>query len=519
MYLFFSSQGLTSKVELISTFMKHNDRLSIILSSSLRPFNLIASPDPKLSLYLSCDTLLQWYSSAIHAEMRMRIDDTLAVYRDIDKDASGLASQYKYPLPWIPGRPGGGSGVFKTTIRMDVVEVLSNYLEFARINKNEISKSFLSQADMFDATLFKDYVRAFSYLAEQYQNALQEKNWMGCSTEELDEYMEFLCSVANDAYENKIQPIVRKGYDLSGASEENHVEVHDLQKSISVAFANVQHAAVEQLSCTFLEFLFHDRPDILQNDICKTWLAASWRESTADVHDDYEDQLRKGFVPQLMQNLEELMISRIEYLEADCFASLLNILADKFIFYMFRLIQCLAEEKSQVVLRRDSPELKQLKFDIMSIQKSIMQLSRELPDPAVVQNALLRKFVVLNNSFTVLSEDSMSSHFTLALKFFSDMAQEEPVRALALAAIIEACTKLRGVKMDQLMISTTQPQSKVDSPSDQKQIKRSNSILPRYIGGALVITTYIHIRLPISYRIPFFRDFYLPAESIKKRGR
>ena len=482
-------------MELISTFMNHNDRLSIILNSSLRPFNLKATPDPKLSLYLSCDTLLQWYSSAIHAEMRMHIDNIFAVYRDTEKDASGLASQYNHPLPWIPGRSGGDAGVFKTTIRLDVVDVLSTYLENAKIKKDVISKSFLSQADMFDATLFKAYIHAFSYLAEQYQKALQEKSWFGCSMEELDEYMEFLCSVANDAFDTKNYSLFREGYNLSDAPEDTQVEMTALQRSISATFAAVQHAAVDQLSCVVLDFVFRDRPDILQNDSCKTWLAASWREvDSADSQDDYESQLRKGFVPELMQNLEELIISRVDYLEADCFASLLSILADKFIFYMFRLIQCLADEKSRVVFRSDGPELKQLKFDIMSIQKSIMQLSRELPDPGGVQPVLLEKFVVLNNSYTVLSEDSMSSHFTQALKSFADKAQQEPVRALALAATVEACIKLRGVKIDQLLVASTthtQTHSKADSPSDHRLMKRSNSILPRYIGGVLVILTCI----------------------------
>eukprot|EP01035_Chromulina_nebulosa_P040250 gene40250-54431_t len=418
--------------------------------------------------------------------MRMHIDNIFAVYRDTEKDASGLASQYKYPLPWIPGRSGGESGVFKTTIRLDVVDVLSTYLENAKIKKDVISESFLSQAHMFDATLLKAYINAFSYLAEHYKNALQEKAWFGCSTEELEEYMEFLCSVANDAFGTKNYSLFREGYDLSETPEDIQVEMTALHKSISAAFAAVQHAAVDQLSCVVLDFVFRDRPDVLQNDSCKTWLAASWREvGSADSQDDFVDQLRKGFVPELMDDLEELMKGKInvDYLEADCFASLLSILADKFIFFMFRLIQCLAEEKSPpVVLRSDGPELKQLKFDIMSIQKSIMQLSRELSDPGELQTLLLQKFAVLDNSYTVLSEDSMSTHFTQALKSFADKAQEQPVRALALAATVEACIKLRGVRMDQLLISTT---SKEDSSIDHSRVKRSNSILPRYIGGTL----------------------------------
>ena len=82
-----NSKGLSSKLELISTYMKHNDRLEVIIESALRPYGLIAQPAPKLSHYMHFDTLEYWYSNILHAEMRQRIDDVLSVWTDVSKNA------------------------------------------------------------------------------------------------------------------------------------------------------------------------------------------------------------------------------------------------------------------------------------------------------------------------------------------------------------------------------------------------------------------------------------------------
>ena len=80
-------KGLSSKIELINTFMKHNDRLELIIESALRPYGLVAIPSPKLSLFLHFDILSYWYSNVMHTEMRQRVDDVLSIWKDVTKNA------------------------------------------------------------------------------------------------------------------------------------------------------------------------------------------------------------------------------------------------------------------------------------------------------------------------------------------------------------------------------------------------------------------------------------------------
>ena len=66
-------QGLNSKVELITTYLKHNDRLAVIIDHALRPYELHAEPAALLSLFLDFDILVSWYTSVLLIEMRSRV--------------------------------------------------------------------------------------------------------------------------------------------------------------------------------------------------------------------------------------------------------------------------------------------------------------------------------------------------------------------------------------------------------------------------------------------------------------
>jgi hypothetical protein len=74
-------KGLTSKTQLIMTFMRHNDRLGQLLDSALRPYNLSLQPRPQLQLFLKIDTLVGWYSAALEQEMFSHVDNVVRVSR------------------------------------------------------------------------------------------------------------------------------------------------------------------------------------------------------------------------------------------------------------------------------------------------------------------------------------------------------------------------------------------------------------------------------------------------------
>ena len=471
-------------MELISAFMKHNDRLNVILTSTLRLYRLEASPTPQLSLFLDIEVILQWYSFSIYSEMKMRVDNTLDVYKNVFNDASGLADRFKYPLPWIPGRPGGDTGPFSTTIVADVVEILSNYLEFAKISKEEVPEKFHQVVDQFDEMLIVSYISSFLYLAESFSSALSLKEWMDCDTAELDEYIEFLCSVSNDSCDVQTLSIFRNS-DQENLVPHSSASTMALQVRMNDAFKRVEKEAVEQLSCVILTFLFKDRPQLLQKDASKAWLSSVRGEKkptvvvkvsgSADI-----DQPNTNLIPGLMRDLTDLLIGRVEFLNFSCFIDLLRILADKLVLYLHSLIESMHIFGQSLHLGKDESELMQIHFDIMSAKKCLATVAMRLSslhaqdqDHEALQKMLLERFQVLDYTYTLLSEPAMSHPFVEALQMFQTIAEREQTRAGAIVRIIEVCMDLRGVNLLQQYPQQPHTATEVDSPTSSTPEKQS----------------------------------------------
>ena len=92
-----SMQGLQSKMQLLTAYMHHDDRLATTVESVLRCSgrSLEVSPRPLLSPLLPLDTLLAWHSSALSQEMKTCVESVLSIWEDPDKNAGGLVDKYR----------------------------------------------------------------------------------------------------------------------------------------------------------------------------------------------------------------------------------------------------------------------------------------------------------------------------------------------------------------------------------------------------------------------------------------
>ena len=99
-----SMQGLQSKMQLLTAYMQHDDRLATTVESVLRCSgrSLEVSPRPLLSPLLPLDTLLAWHSSALSQEMKTCVESVLSIWEDPDKNAGGLVDKYRYCPPDTP---------------------------------------------------------------------------------------------------------------------------------------------------------------------------------------------------------------------------------------------------------------------------------------------------------------------------------------------------------------------------------------------------------------------------------
>jgi hypothetical protein len=73
-------QGYRCKTGLLSTCFKNNDRMSSLIEKVLRkPFNITATPPPKLSLYLKINNLAGWYNNALEDDMANHVKNVIQV--------------------------------------------------------------------------------------------------------------------------------------------------------------------------------------------------------------------------------------------------------------------------------------------------------------------------------------------------------------------------------------------------------------------------------------------------------
>ncbi len=261
--------------------MKHNDRLQAIIESALRPYGLTTEPVAQLSVFLDIKVLAQWYKDVLQQEMRERLVQVLDAWKDPKRNGSELADLYNFPIPWIPLRMGvhSNTGVFYSNIPEDLVEYLMTYLIHARMNREDISSSFHDFLGQLDTKVFSSYANVFIFLAESYKQALQTgKNWTAIQdSDELAEYITWICSVANDAYRILDNELMVPQKLLASSSSDGGIKVStlaadNLPEEVLVqielsrqAFQQVQVMALDQLTCVLWMCNFHDKEMLLCN--------------------------------------------------------------------------------------------------------------------------------------------------------------------------------------------------------------------------------------------------------------
>ncbi len=250
--------------------MKHNDRLHLLISNALRPYGLTASPPAQLSLFLDFNVLVKWYTSTLITEMRSWVNKVLVTWKDVTKDVTGNASNYKFPLPWIPERHS--SGRFYSNIPEDLVAALLNYLNYARMNSETVAPHFHSYLGQMDIKVCLAYTNSFLLLSEGYLSGLKMKEWYKLTDEgELSEYCAWVASVMNDArrvVEKKILNLSQfKAELLLPQNEDTEISV---EQAIS-AYQRVESVSIDQMSCLFFIFIFYGQEDLLSVGLAEAW--------------------------------------------------------------------------------------------------------------------------------------------------------------------------------------------------------------------------------------------------------
>jgi hypothetical protein len=342
---------------LITTFLENNDRLSAIVASALRPYSLTTKPAACLSLFLDFSRLSTWYGETLKSDMQMCTRNVVDAWKDKQKDVSGNAALYAYPLPWIPLRLKETHGIFFTQIPEDLVGYLTTYLTHTQAKRREQHKSTATvagkdahsddvlsdQLSILEVNTQSSYVNAFLYLAELYSSALtMEKNFSTIvDDEEIEEYVTWLCSVSNDAKRvREHKHMIPVSSSNTGRNDdfldENRQFSAEVTKPIELtiqAFSLLQRRALDQLSCVLFLCILRDRQSLFKEE---TSLFAEWSQFYREL-----SPLATGkFFDDMVDDCVDFLQERKDYFEVENFQFFVEIVVDKLlIMYLSLLMQ------------------------------------------------------------------------------------------------------------------------------------------------------------------------------------
>ena len=448
MLLLSQLQGLGSKVELINTYLKHNDRLAIIIDHALRPYALRAKPAATLNLFLDFDILVSWYTSVLLLEMRERANHVLNVWKDPSKDVTDNNSKYKYVVPWVPLHTERSDAQFFTQIPEDLAEVLITYLQHARIHKDTVAPSFQDSVSRLDAEVLMAYTSSFLYLSEQMSAALDSKDWAASVIEdELAEYATWLASVANDAHRVEAHQLHAPNRVADAAKEEEKFEEDTganaskekgIERRTLKSFRRLALNALDHLCCIVFIYVFHERSNLLNDQLYKTWV-----DTLPELEGTSEEVV--PIIPAIMEDVTFFLQQKRPFLKQSCYLKLVNLAAEK-VFILYLSLFKIAQRYGAVFELR---ETKQMRRDIQSMRAGLMTAlqedMKETPEYHDVAKSINDRFITIEYCCELFEHDISSQEFDKVMKKMVAEAEKTPADAVGLASLLETCLGLKGI--------------------------------------------------------------------------
>jgi len=419
-----SVQGFGGKLEIIRTYMKHNDRLATILDSACKPYRIAPTLSPQLSYFLDVDTLIGWYAQVLQVAMVEVVDNCLAVWRDKSKGASKLTDMYEFNLPWIPDREKSRSGLFKTCIPEDAIRGLQNYILYARVKKGDIAPSFYKTLEKIDIKVHTSYVMALNHLAEQYMSALESCDWTAASAEtlakgteeemrQLTENFEWICSTINDSH-RVISLCYCNPITLSkvGAGEwDTHIlenSVADFSSKVYNSFSGTAKLGIDWLSCVIFAKVLSDKE--LGKLVGRSAFQA-WNATVPDLLSTESEQTN-SLVVELANAVAELIEESGDSLTSDHLFQLTSICTNKIMVICLTLLKLAKEAK--IYLDRHGPLVLQIERDFKLVHKTFTELAQKLLQNSDVNILALRDMELAH---TLITEEKESHNFKDAMSF------------------------------------------------------------------------------------------------------
>ena len=463
--------GLQSKISLINMYMTNNDRFARMLESAVRPYRLVPSPRPTFSLFLNINSLVGWYSALLRTEMTSVVNQVVGAWKDRAKDVSGEASKYSASIPWCPLRLSGQSGLFVSYLPEDCVEYLRNYLKIATIDESKIEYSnFQDLLKKLSMQIILSFAVSFVHLGEHYWTALQSQVWpvlpSGSADDLLDERLEWLCSVCNDASRIVHEKLVSGAFATEMREIRDGLDVNapsDLRKGLKsidhtldqcdISFQRVVTCALDSVACIIFKRL---QPE--------TWLKDQPGVSRAY---DFADTRFDKFIRQLSNFLSEL----VDYLDPHCYKRLLDVCAGKIITIVLYILR-----KAQIARRTydfGGDQAAKMAMDAALIKSSIVDLFHDIQNtPAMMHQGkkgfkaqpvykeieakeVIEKFNAVDFALQIIACHDVNFNgesqemLKLAVLKLHSLAIRHREDALAVAALADVCLSLRQRVFDQ----------------------------------------------------------------------
>lgn len=217
-----------------------------------------------------------------------------------------------------------------------------NYVQYARVTKDNISPSFYNYIERMNIEICMAYSLSFLYLSEQMKLSLLFKDWSYSSTseEELYENSAWLCCVSNDCV--RIEQYQLYLSSLGKSMEPENKSALNTLKS----FQQLNLLTLDHLSCILYTYIFHDRRDLINDNssslgtiaLYRAWRGQVATSSSSSSNKTSIDSQSTNLIESICEDLKFFLIEQKEFLERISYWKLIDIISDKMlVIYLYIL--------------------------------------------------------------------------------------------------------------------------------------------------------------------------------------